>query len=591
MKTKRVALVILAICFIVEAHGGSATWNLNPTSNDWDTALNWTPATVPNGPSDVATFARSNIKSIKFSGAMTEVAEMVFNPGASSFKIIADPTLAGSNVTLTISGPGITNNSGVTQNLIAGPTVFPGGVGIIEFLNAAAAGDGTLLSALGSATDGAFSGSVINFYDTSTAANASIMAEGARGRDDAGGGHVIFYNSATAANASFTATGSNALGGGGGEILFMDQSSAANANFTIAGGGNGGLGGEVWFSGNSTAEAAQFTLVGGEVDFFNTSTAGNAAFDIEGGQVTFSAFDENRPTAADGMFIINGGSVLFSGGTAGNATFIANSGGLTYQDDDESQALIQLFGNATLTLLFHSSGMGEVTVGSVEGDGFIVLSLNQKLLIGSNNLSTTFSGIIQDFGTGSLGKVGTGTLTLTGANTYRNGTTILSGILLVSNSSGSGTGTGAVSVNAGTLGGKGTIAGAVTVGTGSGAGAFLEASVGSIKPSSLTIQSALSFKSDSAYTYNLDTRRAKTDKVIANGVTIESGAQFNFVAAGRKELAPEKIFIALSNTAATPISGTFANLPDGGTITVGNNTFQARYEGGDGNDLTLTVLP
>ena len=40
-----------------------------------------------------------------------------------------------------------------------------------------------------------------------------------------------------------------------------------------------------------------------------------------------------------------------------------------------------------------------------------------------------------------------------------------------------------------------------------------------------------------------------------------------------------------------PIIGTFMNLPDGGTITAGSNTFQANYEGGDGNDLTLTVVP
>ena len=46
----------------------------------------------------------------------------------------------------------------------------------------------------------------------------------------------------------------------------------------------------------------------------------------------------------------------------------------------------------------------------------------------------------------------------------------------------------------------------------------------------------------------------------------------------------------IKNTAATPISGTFANLPDGATITSGNNTFQVSYEGGDGNDLTLTVV-
>ena len=39
------------------------------------------------------------------------------------------------------------------------------------------------------------------------------------------------------------------------------------------------------------------------------------------------------------------------------------------------------------------------------------------------------------------------------------------------------------------------------------------------------------------------------------------------------------------------ISGTFANLPDGSTFTVGRNTLQANYKGGDGNDLTLTVVP
>ena len=36
--------------------------------------------------------------------------------------------------------------------------------------------------------------------------------------------------------------------------------------------------------------------------------------------------------------------------------------------------------------------------------------------------------------------------------------------------------------------------------------------------------------------------------------------------------------------------GTFDNLPDGGTITAGPNSYQANYQGGsDGRDLTLTV--
>lgn len=44
-----------------------------------------------------------------------------------------------------------------------------------------------------------------------------------------------------------------------------------------------------------------------------------------------------------------------------------------------------------------------------------------------------------------------------------------------------------------------------------------------------------------------------------------------------------------STHTATPIGGTFSNLPDGSAFTVGSNTFQANYEGGSGNDLTLGV--
>ena len=51
------------------------------------------------------------------------------------------------------------------------------------------------------------------------------------------------------------------------------------------------------------------------------------------------------------------------------------------------------------------------------------------------------------------------------------------------------------------------------------------------------------------------------------------------------------VFTVINNTSVTPISGNFANLPDGSFLTSGGNTFQATYEGGDGNDLTLTVVP
>jgi hypothetical protein len=51
------------------------------------------------------------------------------------------------------------------------------------------------------------------------------------------------------------------------------------------------------------------------------------------------------------------------------------------------------------------------------------------------------------------------------------------------------------------------------------------------------------------------------------------------------------VLTLISNTSANPIIGAFSNLPDGGIVTIDGNNFQASYEGGDGNDLTLTVVP
>jgi hypothetical protein len=73
-------------------------------------------------------------------------------------------------------------------------------------------------------------------------------------------------------------------------------------------------------------------------------------------------------------------------------------------------------------------------------------------------------------------------------------------------------------------------------------------------------------------------------------VTI-NGAQFSFADRGGLTLTPGTVFTVIDNTAATPISGTFSNLADGSTFTADGNTFQVSYEGGDGNDLALTVVP
>src|SRR5947208_11963356 len=126
---------ILTACVLMfsiqTSRADSATWSASPTSSDWNTALNWTPATVPNGAADVATFGLSTITQLSFS-ANTQVSDIVFNPGASSFTIALNSSRHG-----TVDGEGITNNSAILQNFVIGTdTTF----GLLDFTNSATAG-------------------------------------------------------------------------------------------------------------------------------------------------------------------------------------------------------------------------------------------------------------------------------------------------------------------------------------------------------------------------------------------------------------------------------------------------------------------
>jgi autotransporter-associated beta strand protein len=463
---------------------GSATWSMNPVSGDWNNPLNWTPNTVPDGPSATATFAVSNITDISLSDAIG-IGAIVFNVGASPFTITRPKEL-------TISGAGITNNSGVTQNFVS-----------------------------------------------------TVSSE-----------HIKFIHSATAGSET-TFTNSN------GYIEFRDTANPGTATFVTSNGGN--------------------TI------FFDGAKSDNGTFIANSGGTT----SPNFHNGANGTCISNAGATTYfgDGDRAGNATLIANGGSIEFDSSSQGGTpRVELFGNSLLYL----TNTGGLSVGSIEGDGIIEMG-DWVLRVGTNGLSTVFNGLLHDevseeFG-GTLHKVGPGSLTLSSANTYRNGTVISGGALFVTNTTGSATGDDIVSVNAGTLGGSGIIAGPVVIGSGSGTAAFLALSKGADEPVALTLQRTLTFNMDGIYIYELNTQRATADQVIANGVTIQSGAQFNLRTVGGAKLPIGQVFTAISNTSANPISGTFSNLADGSIITIGSNTFQANYEGGDGNDLTLTVVP
>ena len=145
----------------------------------------------------------------------------------------------------------------------------------------------------------------------------------------------------------------------------------------------------------------------------------------------------------------------------------------------------------------------------------------------------------------------------------------------------------------GKLGGKGIIAGPVTVGAGNGSGAVLAPGYlhGANRPGTLTIQSLLTLNGEGIYQMELNSSSAMADEVAALGVVINAGARFSFADIGNSTLPIGTVFTIINNTSATPIAGAFSNLPDGSTFTSNGNAYQVSYEGGDGNDLTLTVVP
>lgn len=542
---------LLFLVFALDVQAGSATWKTQPApERDWSTPANWTPKTVPNGPTDVATFGLSD-KSPNIDVAI-ELDELVFNPGASLFTINVEPNTFTPG-SLTFSGRGITNNTGMMEAF----TVFTNGYtnGTMSFMNEANAGTETSFYCYGG-----YNGSgpaIVQFFNTSSAGSASFTYKPGTSLQE--GGTTQFFDSSTANEATFTVTGGGDLAQyNGANVFFYNSSTAATAAFIVLGG---------------THSSAQ----GGNVFLYDTATASAGVFTAQGA------------TATDGL----GGNVaLFGNSTADQGTFIANpatfgtGGGIvSFQEDSiGGTARVEVFGNGHFDISAHNAP--GVTIGSLEGDGQVLLGSN-ILTIGSSSLSTTFSGLIQ--GSGQLTKIGKSRLTLSGPNTYIGSTTITKGTLRVSNTSGSATGSGPLQVDGGKLGGTGIVAGETTIGPGSTAAAILEPSAGGKRAATLTIQSALHFKGG-AFNCLLDTKRAQADQIVANGVSIENQDSLNAVALGNKSLTIGLVFVAINNTSGTPIGGTFGNLPDGGTLVVGRNTFQANYEGGDGNDLTLTVV-
>ena len=289
--------------------------------------------------------------------------------------------------------------------------------GLISFRNASTAGNAIINN---------FSGGEVEFRQTASAGIATINNDG---------GLIAFNTFATAGNATINNVD--------GLIEFRDRTTAGNAiinNDTLGFPG-------VIFSSQSTAGTAHITNSnGGILLFFDRSSAENATIvNNDVGSVVFS----NRSSAGNATIINNSffpiGAVAFENqSTAENATIITNAGSATFFFDRSNGGNAQFITAAGGVVDFSGTGgpanLGKISAGSIAGAGDYFLGSNE-LTVGSNNLSTEVSGTINDgafcgcAGTGaSLVKIGTGTLILSGLNTYTGPTTVNVGSLIVNGS-------------------------------------------------------------------------------------------------------------------------------------------------------------
>ncbi|WP_162559393.1 autotransporter domain-containing protein [Microvirga sp. 17 mud 1-3] len=231
---------------------------------------------------------------------------------------------------------------------------------------------------------------------------------------------VTFSNGASAGSASITIANdpSPSLGMG---LFLTENSTAGNATITnVFGGGYQ----TVTFRGTSTAGSASITNGSGAVTAFeNNSSAGAASITNNGG----STFLQNNATGGTATFVNTNGSLEVSGSSNLESATVTNGAmGRTYIYGNASGGKARIVNNSTGFLDISGLSSAGTTLGSIEGAGEVRLG-SKNLTVGSNNLSTTVSGLIS--GLGALTKVGTGTLTLTGVNSYAGGTTISQGTL------------------------------------------------------------------------------------------------------------------------------------------------------------------
>jgi len=176
------------------------------------------------------------------------------------------------------------------------------------------------------------------------------------------------------------------------------------------------------------------------------SASGAASLTLTNGGIVNDS--SNSPTIAVSGVAGNTGTLTFaSTGNAANAKIVAgNYGTVLFQgtsDAGSSAALTtQSGGTVDFSGTTGAAGDKQISAGSIAGAGTYSLGGN-ALTVGALNTSTEVGGVIADGGSAggtgaSLTKVGTGTLILSGTNSYTGGTVVSEGTLQIGDGSASG---------------------------------------------------------------------------------------------------------------------------------------------------------
>jgi fibronectin-binding autotransporter adhesin len=352
-------------------------------------------------------------------GAITLNAATLITSDAGQLTI--DGAVTGGNTNLTVGGAGITRFNGAIQ--IGSGQIIKDGAGTLR-LNGNNNYTGATLVNTGILRVSSDNGLGATSGNTTIAAGAVIQVSGAittpepvvlngTGISDGGalrktGADVSTMTGAITINTATVRINSDDAGG----TLAINGAVGMGANnLTVGGVGATTIGGVITGSGTLTKDGAGVLTVTG-----NNGASFTGPITVTGGVVSIPT---STALGITGLTTLNGGTLRHTGPTG---------------------ALI----STTRGIDLGASG-------------------------GTIDISTTASEITYDgvvSGAGSLTKVGAGTLTLTGINTFSGGTAVNAGRLLVNGQvdPNSGTGTGAVTVNTGgTFGGTGRAAGAVTI--------------------------------------------------------------------------------------------------------------------------------